>query len=191
MDRSLREVFEEQLHAAWQDRNFDAWLEARSIYADYLEEQDDPLFPMARCPLRMHAVTSRLRNGGKRPWMWRLYFDLPDTLEKPRPRWWASQRVNGKQLLGLPPFTLRCKGWEDETRTVRFTVIFRPRESKRAVRVRDTSIHSNGWGYILTPVAMDTDLHPAGFAALWWPGERTPARWGESRRPDQKLLFAE
>lgn len=152
---------ESTLHAAYTARDFDAWLEARAVYADFLEEADHALARMARCPVRCHAVRM---GAGKRPWMWRLYFDFAESWGKPRPRWWAIRRVNAVPMLGLPPYTLRCKGWEEDTRTLRFTVVWRPHTEQRYISGRRQNLAQGYW----KPVARDTDLHPAGFAAAFW-----------------------
>lgn len=161
----LHAAFEAQLHAAWEARDFSAWLRDRLVYADWLEENDHPLSRMARCPVRMSP-----RHDFERPlhscklWMWRLYFDFPADWHKPRPCWWANQRMNAQQMLGFPPYTLRCKGWEKETRTLRFTLVFRPHAATRWVSRRRYDLS----GFDEKPAARDIIPHRDGFAACFW-----------------------
>lgn len=165
---NLLASFEQQMFDGWEQRDFDLWLHHRLVYADWLEENDHALWRMARCPVRLHPCTVKTK-GGPRVWLWRLYFDFPEQWSKPRPRWWGNLRTNFNQLLGFPPFTLRCKGWDSSSRsgkagTLRFTVVFKPHASTRTVSNRRYGLS----GSTERIVARDTDLHPDGFAAAFW-----------------------
>ena len=187
---SLQAGFEQALNAAWQDRDFDQWQLHRAIYADWLEEQNHPLWRMARCPMRMYPCKVNTK-GGPRVWMWRLWFDLPEQWDKPRPRWWVNQRVNANQLLGFPPFTLRCKGWEEDTHSLRFSVVFKPRSGTRT----RTLIRYQMRGSETIVVARDINVHPDGFAAAFWTvrdgvlREVTPPEWRVRGNVNQGVLF--
>lgn len=191
----LQAAFEWEMNVAWQARNFSAWNDIRLIYADWLEENNHPLWRMARLLGTMRPCTVPT-SGGPRIWMWRLFFNVPALVGKPRPRWWANQRMNAQQILGLPPYTLRCKGFDwNETEgnqeidgSVRFTVTFRPRKPTRYV----SNIRYGLRGGEQRPVALDTDIHPDGFAALFWGapgGEREVTPNDVKSQLRQKELF--
>jgi hypothetical protein len=174
-------AFESALAERVQARDFDGWLRERSVYADWLEDRQHPLMWMARAAVDCHPVTVPVRGGGKRAWMWRLYFALPKSLPWPtftaKPlgygRWAANHRVNGHMTLGFLPSALRCKGFDDNRRisgdpgpirwSVRFTAIFRQRPLTRIVRRRGSRVQEQ------VPVPLDTALDPCGFARMFWP----------------------
>jgi hypothetical protein len=166
---STREGFEAALLDCWHRRNFGDWLFHRAIYADWLEERNDPLYPMARAPCVMSPCTVKT-NGGPRVWLWRLYFALPG-LSAGASCWARNRRMNAGPLLGFPRATLRCMEVEGEQ--ARFTLTFKERMVRKWVQQARGSFASAGeW----RDAVFDINLHPAGFARLFWPA-RYPAEW--------------
>ena len=175
-DLRLRAGFESALFDAWKARDFDAWNSTRLIFSDYLEEQNDPLYPMARARCQMHPCMVRT-NGGPRVWLWRLTFSLPQDYDPMRnlSRWARNRRMNGAPLLGFPRAVLRCM--EAQYGFARFTVTFKPRSETRWVK-RLRGVLRNA--QTLVASAFDTALHPLGFARLFWPANY-PKCWEPER----------
>lgn len=164
-DAATATALEAELHTAWESRDFAAWDAARGVYADYLEEINSPLYPMARAAIRYYPRTVKTK-GGPRVWLWCLIWRLPDDTTI-RSAWARNRRINAAPLFGLPRLTLRCTALpvENGQRLARFTVSFKPRrESQWKPNARQGLS-----GFHEAKVAYDCAIHPLGFPRMFWP----------------------
>lgn len=170
-------------------KDFAGWRAAAGPYRDWLEERGHPLAPMAAAlaTAELVEVFVARRNGTRNVWMWRLHLPLPHPPGAvPRhTRWHAQHRTNGASLLGVPPTWLRLKGYDERADgrwSARFTVVFSDRARSRLLLPRG----AGGWVDLrreprVVPVPHDTDLHPWGFARVFWPPGWLPS--SEYREP--------
>lgn len=168
-------------------KDYDGWRAAAGPYRDWLEERGHPLWPMAAAldTAGLVEVSVGRRDGTRTVWMWRLHLSLPHppSAIPRRTSWHAQNRTNGASLLGVPPTWLRLKGYDERADgrwSARFTVVFSDRARSR-MRLRGRWLPGRVRPYVEEPVPHDTDLHPWGFARLFWPQGWLPS-W-EYREP--------
>jgi hypothetical protein len=177
-DPAYLAAFDAELAAALAAHDWEAWQSIRAFFADYLEDHDHALYPIARAPAR--HVPLRI---GRNVWGWQLYLRLPDNARARRQQWHRGSRLNGLPLLGFPSLTWRCGGYDQPGGVwwARFTVRWRPHvQSLR----RFTRPERNPCDLYRL---LDTNVHVHGFAAMFWPPNWSPD--SAPTAPRQRSLF--
>ncbi len=150
----IKEQFEATLAELIDQARFDDWRETLLVYADFLEEQNDPLSFMAR---------------SKKELLWGRHYltlDCPD-LDIRRCRNFRDD-VNYHSMLGFRPTTLRLV--MPVRSRQRFTVMKEPRVS--AARMEGVAPDARPSWLVKERqiyVRFDTMRHPWGFASLFVP----------------------